>query len=219
VHGQGADTCATYTPMSGNCVEPAYELPQSEMPGSHGSITGGVFSNHCSWPAEWRGRYWFGDYTKNRIWTLTPNAARDGADAASRVTIVRNAAGPVHFFEGNDGAIYFSAIEGNAIWKIAPATPAACDGMDAAGFPDAVVAPGDAEPTDNGVGPAVDSGVVAADAGATGNDAGGSNNNGNGSGSSSGCGCDAPTRDRPAFVSIAALIAIAALMYTRRKRR
>jgi glucose/arabinose dehydrogenase len=179
--GQNGVRCSEVVPQStGDCVDPVFAYNHSEQPASgQGSITGGVFSNHCSWPAPWNGLYWFGDYNKSRIWTLTPNANRDGVDPASRQIIARNVNGPVHITNGPDGSIYYLTINDGEIWRIGPANPAPCPDMDA-GAPDALT-PGDAmvgmdamEPVDGNVGmdaQPIDMGMVA-DTG-LGKDAGG----------------------------------------------
>lgn len=144
--GQDVSTCAASTPISGNCKEPAYYYNHSEAPAvGQGSVTGGVFTNHCSWPERYRGLYWFGEYNKARIWTLTPNAARDGVEAGSRRTIVLSV-GATHFTTGPDGALYVGEVAGGAIWRIAPSSPIECE------EPDAGVS------FDLGVGPVVDGG-------------------------------------------------------------
>jgi MYXO-CTERM domain-containing protein len=133
--GREASVCGDGEPPFAPCVEPAFAYGHDEAPArGMGSVTGGVFSSGCRWPAEWRGLYWFGDYNKNRVWTLTPNAARDGVEGERRV-IVTGASGPVHFFAGLDGAIHFVAINDGSIHRIAPRTPADCGSPDA-GAPD-----------------------------------------------------------------------------------
>ena len=131
--GQNVSSCGDSTPQSGaNCIEPAYAYNHNESPAfGQGSVTAGVFSNHCSWPNEYRGKYWFGDYNKGRIWTLTPNAARDGVMENSRSTIVTGAGGPVHFFNGPDQAIYVTDIDNGRIYRIGPTSPVPCEGDDA----------------------------------------------------------------------------------------
>lgn len=121
--GQPVSTCATTTPQSGDCKEPALAYP------GQGSVTGGVFANHCSWPAPWRGRYFFGGYVQNRTWYLEPNTARDGI-TGDRVRVVRHGAGggPVHYFVGPTGAIYFVTIADAEIWRLRPANPVDCGG-------------------------------------------------------------------------------------------
>lgn len=148
--GQDPSVCSAVTPTAGPCVDPVLAYPHSETPSSgSGSVTGGVFSNHCSWPEAYRGRYWFGDYSKNRVWMLTPNAARDGI-VGGRTVIVRSAGGPVHFFNGADGAVYYLSIADGEIHRIGPAGPGSC-------APDGGVsidaAPGDARPPSDAAAP------------------------------------------------------------------
>jgi MYXO-CTERM domain-containing protein len=130
--GQTADTCLNVVPQStGNCVDPAFAYNHDEAPAAgNGSVTGGVFSDHCSWPAPWNGLYWFSDYNKARVWTLTPNGNRDGIEMDSRAVIVRAANGTVHMATGPDGAIYYATINDGEIWRIAPANPANCGTAD-----------------------------------------------------------------------------------------
>jgi hypothetical protein len=196
--GQDRSRCSDSTPMSGACVEPLHQVDHAEQPGAgQGSITGGVFSSDCSWPEGWRGRYWFGEYSKNRIWTLTPNAARDGVEGG-RTDIVRGAFNPVHFFNGLDGAIYYVGIEGGGIWKIAPEDPVEC--------------PRDPAPmcgNDAGLPGPADAGNGGADGGAipSGDD-------------DDGCGCTVPERHRaPVAGALLAIALVTALMYLRRPRR
>ncbi len=124
--GQPASACASATPQSGDCKDPAFAYP------GQGSVTGGVFANHCSWPAPWRGRYFFGGYVQNRTWYLQPNAARDGVDG-DRVRVVRHGSGggPVHYFVGPTGAIYFVTLTDGEIWRLRPANPIDCGPPDA----------------------------------------------------------------------------------------
>jgi len=128
-HGRGTSECGASTPSSGpDCVDPAYEYDHSESPArGQGSVTAGVFSNHCSWPSNYRGKYWFGDYNKGRIWTVTPDSARTGVVSGSRETIVTSAGGPVHFMNGPDHAVYAVDIDNGRIYRLAPTNPVPCN--------------------------------------------------------------------------------------------
>jgi MYXO-CTERM domain-containing protein len=143
-HGLNASSCGDSTASSGaTCVDPAFEYTHSESPAfGQGSVTGGVFSNHCSWPTAYRGKYWFGDYNKGRIWTITPNDDRTSVVADSRDTIVTSAGGPVHFFNGPDHAVYTVDIDNGRIYRLAPSNPVPCE-QDA----------GPADPDTGGTGP------------------------------------------------------------------
>jgi glucose/arabinose dehydrogenase len=160
---QGDDpmSCGSATPQStGPCVDPAYAYPHG---GGAASVTGGVFTTHCRWPAPYAGRYWFADYDQDlrAVWTLTPNAARDGVVANSRETILENAAGVVHFFHFRDGGLGLVSINDGAIWRLDPLNPATCPEPTDAGAapdaappaPDAAVAP-DAQPAADAQAPA-----------------------------------------------------------------
>jgi glucose/arabinose dehydrogenase len=139
--GDPVSSCSAATPQSGDCVEPAFAYSHNERPAAGmGSVTGGVFSNHCSWPAAWAGAYWFAGYSKGRIWTLTPNAARTGVDANSRRVVVEDSGGVVHMTRGPDGAIYAVDLDNGRIYRIAPSAPASC------GDPDAGVVDGGGPP-------------------------------------------------------------------------
>jgi glucose/arabinose dehydrogenase len=139
--GQPRGICAEVVPTSiGPCVDPAFAYAHVEEPGAEaGSVTGGVFSAHCSWPESWRGLYWFGDYVKGRVWTLTPTPDRSGVVSNSRRTVVRGVGGVVQFAAGPDGSVWFVTINDGEIWRIRPKAPAECE------LPDAGVA-ADAEP-------------------------------------------------------------------------
>ncbi len=167
--GQPRSRCNEITPQSGACKEPAVAYPRA----SSGSVTGGVFSNHCSWPAAWHGTYWFGDYAQAKVWSVTPNSARDGVTGPV-TTVVTGAAGPVQFMRGPDGGIYYVDVNTGTLWRITPSNPAPCDEMDAmvdvdsGQRADSGVVPDAGAEVDTGVDsgtPPEDSGVSTADSG------------------------------------------------------
>ena len=143
--GQSPTRCAiTNTATSSNCKDPAFAYDHE---GSGASITGGVFSNHCSWPKPWNGRYFFGDAVDSQIWAIDPNTERDGI-TGDRILVVTSGNEPVHFVRGPDGGIYYFNLNGDgSLWRITPSNPTGCPGVDAgpivdAGTPDLGI-PGD----------------------------------------------------------------------------
>lgn len=129
--GQGypVTKCTEITPNTGNCVDPAYYCGRTAGGGVDGgcrSITGGVIVDTCSWPAEFRGLYYFADNANNSIWTLQPTAARDGIVAGSRKNFGTVTGGPVSMRTGPDGALYVASLGGNRLARFAPKTPVTC---------------------------------------------------------------------------------------------
>ena len=204
--GQPVVRCGETTPQSGDCKEPAFAYARREQPQTQAaSVTGGVFSNHCSWPEAWRGRYWFGDYAKARVWAVTPNAARDGVDG-ERTVIVTGARGPVQFMRGPDGGIYYIAVNTGTLWRVTPANPESCGEMDASVPPDdagpapmdATTGP-DANPDATLPNDPDDAGMASADAAGPAPDAGVSPapDAGSETGDSDGCTCATPSDETP----------------------
>ncbi|HEV7733612.1 MAG TPA: PQQ-dependent sugar dehydrogenase, partial [Candidatus Binatia bacterium] len=113
-----------------DCVDPVYycrhnnpEADQS-VDGGCGAITGGQIVDSCTWPAPFRGRYVFGDSVTGGLWTLTPNAARDGI-TGGRDDFATIDGAPTAIHTGNDGALYIAVLP-DRIVRIAPITPVAC---------------------------------------------------------------------------------------------
>ncbi|HZA51676.1 MAG TPA: PQQ-dependent sugar dehydrogenase, partial [Myxococcaceae bacterium] len=136
--GEAASRCGDYTPQSGDCLDPVYFCGrQSEAGGIDGgclSIAAGRIVDSCTWPAPWRGRYFFGDEATRALWALPVNEQRNGI-AGARVnvgTLVRGA--PVSFQVGPDGALYVAAhaVSGSIV-RIAPIAPTACEPSDGGG--------------------------------------------------------------------------------------
>ncbi|MGZ6077716.1 MAG: PQQ-dependent sugar dehydrogenase, partial [Myxococcaceae bacterium] len=122
-----------------DCVEPAYFCEHAgalgNNDGSCQSITGGSFVDSPSWPAPYRGRYFFGDNANGNVWTLTPNAARDGFGPAPRSDFGTGFPTPVRFLVGPDGNLYVGNLGGNIV-VISP-RPGVDGGTPDAGSPDA----------------------------------------------------------------------------------
>ncbi len=148
--GLPANICQTTVPNTGDCVDAVYVCEQSgggdnvppdnpDVPNDCDSITGGLILDDCAWPPEFRGKYVFGDYTNERVWTLPVNETRDNVIGEREPLLNTPGNGPVQFVE-NEGALYVVGHSGNGhITRIAP-VQSQCD-TDAA--PDAGAAVGD----------------------------------------------------------------------------
>lgn len=129
-NGYPATKCTEITPNVGNCVDPVYQCRHGAaaggVDGDCDSISGGTFVDHCSWPAPFRGLYYFGDNANNALWTIQPNAARDGIVAGSRKDFGTVTGSPVSMRVGPDGALYIASLGGGRIARFAPKTPVVC---------------------------------------------------------------------------------------------
>src|SRR5262249_54834658 len=92
---------------------PVYEYVRSGM---SASITGGAFALG----GAQAGRYFFGDYVFDTIWALDVDASRTGVVGAVE-TVVTDAAGPVDFAFGPDGALYYVAIKTGEVHRLSHA--------------------------------------------------------------------------------------------------
>jgi glucose/arabinose dehydrogenase len=114
-----------------DCVDPVYFCRSGSVPDEPGldadceSITGGQIVDRCDWPESFRGRYVFADNATARMWTLTPNAARDGVVGGRADFATISPGAPVSLHVGNDGALYVAVIP-DRIARIAPQAPVAC---------------------------------------------------------------------------------------------
>lgn len=220
--GDAVTKCSEFTPDKSNCVDPAYACPRSDCT----TITGGQIVDSCDWPTTFRGLYFFADYSAGQIWTLQPNAARNGIVAGSRKNFA-TANGVVALHTGNDGALYALSLNGS-LYRFSVKTPVTCTtpdaGVDAGsdtGVPDTGT-PGDGGVTDTGTpadGSVSDTGG-ASDGSVT--DGGTTDDGGTAAGTddSGGCGCQVPgTADGTSRHAAVALLGAAAFVASRRRRR
>ncbi|MFL5321653.1 MAG: PQQ-dependent sugar dehydrogenase [Myxococcaceae bacterium] len=142
--GLDAGLCDHYVPGTGNCQEPVYYCQHGTsyagVDTGCTSITGGLIVDSCTWPAEFRGQYYFADNYLRFIYALPVNSTRTGF-SGPRVTVGRASTnqGPVAMHTGPDGALYFAMYPLNTggqgrIVRMAPINPIACDldaGVDA----------------------------------------------------------------------------------------
>lgn len=142
--GLGVDSCRATSPDTGDCVDAVYVCEHNgtgddddpDVPNDCESITAGLILNDCQWPAEFEGRFVFGDYDTNNVWTLPLDQARSSVIGEREPVMRMQGAGPVDFRE-HAGALYVVGYSGNGhVTRIAPAMPEpACDGS-VGGSPD-----------------------------------------------------------------------------------
>lgn len=90
---------------------PLWSVPHA---GSGASIVGGVFYQGSAYPAAQRGAYFFGDYTRRGLWTLTTDSAGNLLRAPETSGFGADIGGPVAFRNGPNGDIaYADLLSGN----------------------------------------------------------------------------------------------------------
>ena len=166
--GDPVTTCDGLGPNGGggDCVDPKYFCVHGGatggIDGNCESVTGGVFVDSATWPAPYRGLYYFGDNANGNLWTLTPNAARNGFVSNPRSDFGSGFGTPVRFLVGPDGNLYVANYSSNNILVISPKPGVDAGPPPDAGPPDA--GPPDAGPPDGGPrpdgGPPLDAGPI-----------------------------------------------------------
>lgn len=164
--GQDKSRCQDFLPNVGDCKDSAYHCEASsgnpgsddynpDVPDQCDSITGGLIFTGCEWPAEIEGKYVFGDYENERLWTFEVNDERSDA-ISERVDFGgTQGGGPVAFVE-HKGALYVAVYSqsGGHITKITPKNPeAACEGGGPTDPPDGSAGAGNTPGEDGGPAP------------------------------------------------------------------
>ncbi len=129
-------------PCPGRTVRPVHVYPA----GSDGaSVTGGVFYDGSQFEVAHRGDYFFGDFVLDRVWRARLDATRTSFAGEPEV-FLRDAAGPVDFAVGPDGALYYVAFSAGEVVRVTQnaqaVAPGACGRALAAAAPRLVHAAG-----------------------------------------------------------------------------
>ena len=98
-----------------------------DLPGarSGGSVTGGLFIDNATWPEELQGRYLFGDYSRQALWTLRTDAdgrlveaPEAGDPATSAGTFGSEVGGPTSFVTNPAGEVFYADILTSTVWHL-----------------------------------------------------------------------------------------------------
>ena len=107
-----------YAAGSGAVVQPSFAYNHNERIDSNdtcafgGSVTGMAFmpTNSISYPAEYRGALFFGDFSRDCIWVAPPGA--NGQPDFAQRRLFRQAASPVDLQLGPDNNLYYVDVGG-----------------------------------------------------------------------------------------------------------
>ncbi|MGW4060990.1 PQQ-dependent sugar dehydrogenase [Amycolatopsis sp. NPDC004747] len=89
---------------------PLFELPHGDGVMTGNSVTGGIVYSGTSYPAAYRGSYFFGDYVANRIWTLRYDDQGRLTQAPENPPVFTGIGGPVKFAAAPNGDIVYADI-------------------------------------------------------------------------------------------------------------
>ena len=89
---------------------PIFELPHGAGVMTGNSVTGGIVYNGSSYPASYRGSYFFGDYVANKIWTLRYDDQGKLTQAPENPPVFTAVGGPTKFAAAPNGDIVYSDI-------------------------------------------------------------------------------------------------------------
>ena len=93
-----------------------------EHAGSGASVTGGVQYNGASYPMAYRGAWFYGDYARGMLWTLTTDDAGHLQRAPETAGFGSNIGGPVAFQPGPGGDITYADISTGNVRRLVYAT-------------------------------------------------------------------------------------------------
>ncbi|WIX86434.1 PQQ-dependent sugar dehydrogenase [Amycolatopsis sp. DG1A-15b] len=89
---------------------PLFELPHGAGVMTANSVTGGIVYSGSSYPAVYRGSYFFGDYVANKIWTLRYDDRGRLTQAPENPPVFTDVGGPVKFAAAPNGDIAYADI-------------------------------------------------------------------------------------------------------------
>jgi MYXO-CTERM domain-containing protein len=215
----GLKDCKDMVPPT-DCVAPQFSY-QHGGPIKEASVTGGLIPpKGCGW-GTFEGRYFFGDYNRNVVWTLDVAADRKSAVAGSNKTAI-DVPAPVSFRMGPGGAMYIASHSSGIVKKLVPKTvPAGCAVNAGPGGDGGVVADGGGAGGAGGVPGGSGAGGVPGSrtGGSPGADVG-AGTGGAGGGGSDGCSCALGAAHRGGGTGAGAfMLALAAVVARRARRR
>lgn len=89
-----------------------------QLAGVGKSVTGGMFYTGTAYPEQYRGAYFFGDYSLQKLWTLRANGADALERAPERAGFGSAVGGPVSFGEGPSGDVAYADILNGSVRRL-----------------------------------------------------------------------------------------------------
>ncbi|MET8850081.1 PQQ-dependent sugar dehydrogenase [Amycolatopsis sp. NPDC004625] len=112
----GYSTLAQCTGVANQPPIFTYQHGSGAMQGN--SVTGGIVYNGSSYPASYRGSYFFGDYVTNKIWTLRYDDQGKLTQAPENPPVFTGIGGPVKFAAAPNGDIVYADILSGSLRRL-----------------------------------------------------------------------------------------------------
>ncbi|MFI5607232.1 PQQ-dependent sugar dehydrogenase [Amycolatopsis sp. NPDC051903] len=101
---------------------PLWEYQHGTGPANGNSITGGVVYSGTSYPAEYQGAYFFGDYAGEKLWTLKYDAQGKLAQQPANPPPFANIGGVTRISAAPNGDIVFADLNGSRLRRLSYST-------------------------------------------------------------------------------------------------
>ena len=99
-------------------LQPTAPLHSWPHAGSDAAAVGGVFYEGDTYPADYHGAFFFGDYAQSRIWTMRTNAGHQIVRAPEANGFGSDIGAPVAFRSGPNGDVFYADIASSNIYRL-----------------------------------------------------------------------------------------------------
>jgi glucose/arabinose dehydrogenase len=99
-------------------TSPLWRYRHGSGPLQGNSVTGGIVYTGISYPAAYRGAYFFGDYTAGKIWTMRIGPSGKLSQAPKEPAFASGVGGPVKFAPAANGDIVFADIVSGSLRRL-----------------------------------------------------------------------------------------------------
>jgi glucose/arabinose dehydrogenase len=99
-------------------MQPTAPLHSWPHAGSDAAAVGGVFYEGDSYPVDYRGAFFFGDYAQSRIWTVRTNASHQVVRSPEANGFGSDIGAPVAFRSGPGDDVFYADIASSNIYRL-----------------------------------------------------------------------------------------------------
>ena len=118
--GNGRTTFSSYAVCRALYAADSVHLPIWTYPhdGAQASVVGGMFYTGASYPTTYRSSWFFGDYTRQELWTLATDTSGRLTRAPEAHGFAQDAGAPVSFHPGPNGDVTYADLAGGTVRRL-----------------------------------------------------------------------------------------------------